>query len=116
MRSGRLLAEDSPQNLLSTHNLNSLEDVFLKLCMKESSVQELPIAKSSPAAIDANSEPQEIHPSVLVHNSSDADDQQQPEISPEENEPTDPIVSFLLIQILDKNVIKTYTINNSRIR
>ena len=34
MRSGRLLTEDSPENLLSKHNLSSLEDVFLKLCMK----------------------------------------------------------------------------------
>ena len=35
MRSGSLLAEDSPQNLLNKHNLVSLEDVFLKLCMKQ---------------------------------------------------------------------------------
>lgn len=35
MRSGFLLAEDSPQNLLNKHNLVSLEDVFLKLCVKQ---------------------------------------------------------------------------------
>lgn len=35
MRSGHLLAEESPHNLLSVHNLTSLEDVFLKLCMKD---------------------------------------------------------------------------------
>ncbi|XP_057380012.1 ABC transporter G family member 20-like [Daphnia carinata] len=35
MRSGRLLAEDSPDNLLINYNLSSLEDVFLKLCMKD---------------------------------------------------------------------------------
>ena len=35
MRSGHLLAEESPQNLLSLHGLNTLEDVFLKLCMKD---------------------------------------------------------------------------------
>ena len=35
MRSGRLLAEESPQSLLNSHNLTSLEDVFLKLCMKD---------------------------------------------------------------------------------
>ena len=34
MRTGRLLTEDSPQNLLAVHNMTSLEDVFLKLCMK----------------------------------------------------------------------------------
>ncbi|EFX84768.1 ABC protein, subfamily ABCH [Daphnia pulex] len=35
MRSGRLLAEDSPENLLRDYNLSSLEDVFLKLCMAD---------------------------------------------------------------------------------
>jgi hypothetical protein len=35
MRSGRLLAEDSPENLLRDFNLSSLEDVFLKLCMTD---------------------------------------------------------------------------------
>jgi hypothetical protein len=35
MRSGRLLAEESPDKLLAYYNLPSLEDVFLKLCMKD---------------------------------------------------------------------------------
>ena len=35
MRSGRLLAQDSPENLLKDYRLPSLEDVFLKLCMKD---------------------------------------------------------------------------------
>ena len=35
MRSGRLLVEESPENLLGHHRLSSLEDVFLKLCMKD---------------------------------------------------------------------------------
>ena len=34
MRSGVLLAEESPQTLLSMYGLSSLEDVFLELCMK----------------------------------------------------------------------------------
>lgn len=34
MRSGRLLAEDSPVNLLSRFNCSTLEDVFLALCTK----------------------------------------------------------------------------------
>jgi hypothetical protein len=34
MRSGRLLAENSPENLLRDYNLTSLENVFLELCMK----------------------------------------------------------------------------------
>ncbi|KZS17646.1 ABC protein, subfamily ABCH [Daphnia magna] len=36
MRSGRLLAEQSPEMLLSHYRLSSLEDVFLKLCMEGS--------------------------------------------------------------------------------
>lgn len=35
MRSGRLLAEESPKNLLRTSRRPSLEDAFLKLCMDE---------------------------------------------------------------------------------
>ena len=40
MRSGRLLAEDSPENLLRGYNLSSLEDVFLKLCMTDCGSEE----------------------------------------------------------------------------
>lgn len=35
MRSGRLLAEESPATMLAHYNLPTLEDVFLKLCMKD---------------------------------------------------------------------------------
>lgn len=35
MRSGRLLAEESPDSLLQRHNLTSLEDVFLTLCRRD---------------------------------------------------------------------------------
>lgn len=35
MRSGHLLAEESPQNLLATHGLRTLEEVFLKLSRTE---------------------------------------------------------------------------------
>ncbi|KAI1295551.1 ABC transporter G family member 20 [Halotydeus destructor] len=35
MRHGRLLAEDSPEDLLVKHNLETLEEVFLKLCMSD---------------------------------------------------------------------------------
>lgn len=34
MRNGILLAEDSPQNILSRFEVDSLEDAFLHLCMK----------------------------------------------------------------------------------
>lgn len=35
MRSGRLLTEDSPENLLQKYALFSLEDVFLRLCTQD---------------------------------------------------------------------------------
>lgn len=35
MRSGRLLAEESPQNLLTTYRCKNLEDVFLQLSRKQ---------------------------------------------------------------------------------
>lgn len=40
MRSGRLLAEESPKNLLRIYGIKSLEDVFLKLCMKDNDTKE----------------------------------------------------------------------------
>ena len=39
MRHGKLLAEDSPMQLLNIYSLNTLEEVFLKLCVKEESSQ-----------------------------------------------------------------------------
>jgi hypothetical protein len=43
MRSGRLLAEDSPENLLRDTNLSSLENVFLELCMKNNDNKFIPM-------------------------------------------------------------------------
>jgi hypothetical protein len=40
MRSGRLLAEESPQVLLSMYRCVSLEDVFLKLSRKQGQTQQ----------------------------------------------------------------------------
>lgn len=37
MRHGKLLAEDSPDNLMAEFLMDSLEDVFLKLCISDSS-------------------------------------------------------------------------------
>jgi hypothetical protein len=37
MRGGRLLVEDSPDNLLRNYGLSTLEDVFLQLSRKENS-------------------------------------------------------------------------------
>lgn len=36
MRHGKILAEDSPDELMQVHQLTNLEDVFLKLCMTDS--------------------------------------------------------------------------------
>jgi len=35
MRSGRILVEDSPGTLMSTYNVPTLDDVFLKLCIED---------------------------------------------------------------------------------
>lgn len=37
MRHGKLLAEDSPDNLMRQHHMDNLENVFLKLCISDSS-------------------------------------------------------------------------------
>lgn len=47
MRRGRLLAENSPEELLVEHNLETLEEVFLKLCMSDSSLRAAALAGSS---------------------------------------------------------------------
>uniref|UniRef100_T1J8M6 Uncharacterized protein n=1 Tax=Strigamia maritima TaxID=126957 RepID=T1J8M6_STRMM len=39
MRNGRILAEDSPANLLSSYDARNLEEVFLKLCVADQSLQ-----------------------------------------------------------------------------
>lgn len=47
MRRGRLLAENSPEDLLLEHNLETLEEVFLKLCMSDSSLRAAALAGGS---------------------------------------------------------------------
>ena len=37
MRNGYLLAEENPNTLMQTYNLATLEEVFLKLCVKQNS-------------------------------------------------------------------------------
>lgn len=44
MRHGRLLAESSPEQLLLDHNMETLEEVFLKLCMSDSSMRAAALA------------------------------------------------------------------------
>ena len=57
MRSGYLLAQGEPQDLLRTHNLDSLEDVFLKLCVKTGGNQRDSVAM--PLMITANGDVQQ---------------------------------------------------------
>lgn len=40
MRNGILLAEDSPRNIISRHDVPNLEEAFLKLCMKRGASEE----------------------------------------------------------------------------
>ena len=47
MRAGRLLAENSPEDLMVQNNLESLEDVFLKLCMTDTSIKAASLANST---------------------------------------------------------------------
>ena len=49
MRSGRLLAEESPNNLLRDFRRPSLEDAFLKLCMDEQRAESMANASISNA-------------------------------------------------------------------
>lgn len=54
MRSGRLLAEESPNNLLATYRCKNLEDVFLQLSRKQgttNAVNELNISNLSLSAL-----------------------------------------------------------------
>ncbi len=56
MRHGRLLAEDSPSRLLSSHGATSLESVFLKLCVQTDNGGDSDIgAGADPAARSAKS-------------------------------------------------------------
>ncbi|KAI9553798.1 ABC protein [Daphnia sinensis] len=59
MRSGRLLTEESPENLLRMYGLSSLEDVFLKLCVKDNGITPSDGATISNAAGHALDQTQE---------------------------------------------------------
>lgn len=42
MRHGSLLEEDSPSNIMARHRVNSLEDAFLEMCIKQNSSPQTP--------------------------------------------------------------------------
>lgn len=74
MRGGRLLVEDSPENLIRDYGLPSLEDVFLKVCLKDggrSSDEQLAedVTSSNEAApVETQIEPQPSESSAEASN------------------------------------------------
>lgn len=56
MRQGRLLAENSPEDLLAQYNMETLEEVFLKLCMTDSSQRANQIASMGGDHLAMNSQ------------------------------------------------------------
>lgn len=63
MRQGRLLAENSPDQLMADHSLDTLEDVFLKLCMSDMSIKAASLANytSTIPRSDLNLQPAANH-------------------------------------------------------
>ncbi len=66
MRHGQLLAEDSPNQLLTIYGLNTLEEVFLKLCVKEESKNKF--KKLNPEDEDESENTFARLPLSIVHN------------------------------------------------
>lgn len=62
MRKGVLLAENSPNHLLSAFNTTSLEDAFLKLCLQQGSDE---VAENNTKTLQQKN--LQKHPDVLVH-------------------------------------------------
>ncbi len=61
MRQGRLLAEASPDQLMAEHALDTLEDVFLKLCMSDMSLKAASLAGYTGNGDDATPPPLQTH-------------------------------------------------------
>ena len=64
MRHGKLLAEDSPDNLMAQHGMDNLEDVFLKLCISDSSRKAAKLAGLGLDLSSANGTP-DLRPKFL---------------------------------------------------
>lgn len=47
MRHGKLLAENAPDELMSQYHMESLEDVFLKLCVTDTSLKAASLATNT---------------------------------------------------------------------
>lgn len=64
MRNGILLAEDTPNNIISRHEVDNLEEAFLKLCMKrgasEDAIQEEAAMQANQSNINENMQNMEM--------------------------------------------------------
>ena len=61
MRAGRLLAENSPEELMAQYNLETLEEVFLKLCMSDNSIKAASLATSTGPLANELTHPNDSH-------------------------------------------------------
>jgi hypothetical protein len=100
MRSGRLLAEDSPENLLRHYNLSSLEDVFLKLCMadcgnEDKTANRIPTQQQCTGGIDNVA----FHPSSSEMDISEKDNPQQMELNLLHRKKHEPPLSLSLADV-----------------
>lgn len=68
MRHGKLLAEDSPDNLMAQHGMDNLEDVFLKLCISDSSRKAAQLAGITKYNNDNNNPPEDSNNKFKQHN------------------------------------------------
>lgn len=62
MRNGILLAEDTPRNIIIRHEVDNLEEAFLKLCMKrgvsEEAVREIEHENNNAAELEMRQKPE----------------------------------------------------------
>ena len=68
MRQGRLLAENSPEALLAQYNMETLEEVFLKLCMSDSSSKADELAMGTKLHAESMEEGGIVNPALGLEN------------------------------------------------
>lgn len=71
MRTGRLLAEESPRTLLTMYNCTSLEDVFLKLSRQEVQVTQQPVTMNISNNINLVRKKTEFRKNKLLENNNE---------------------------------------------
>ena len=75
MRQGRLLAENSPEELLAQYNMETLEEVFLKLCMTDSSSRADQIASGDNLSINNKYNQESMEEGGIVNPALDLDNE-----------------------------------------